>query len=493
MRKIVLISFFILLSIKNYAQFTAMSNDTLKPFGTGGYTLDGLCKTDSFYYVLGGYNNGAWNWNNFILKLDKQGHIVNKNIFDDTLYHHYPFAYNCLEINNNYLVFCEQVSNGIAKGMVTKVNRYSLDTLWTKVIAHPDTAIAIQPNSGQFSELTAIKATPDGGYILTGNYNKDCITGNLRSFLMKIDSMGNVEWRRVYNNIAYVFSIEIAPNGGYSFINKYGGTSLILTDSLGNILLNKAANNYTGRATSGDLKYTGNNNFIVSTPFMFNSDFSHPLFGVNIFKINILTQQILWDKKYILYDNFDCISLHQAMGVETQANGDIIVSGTASRYGHDAVILKLNSNGDSLWCKSYDFHPDPYDCQLNDLIVTDDGGFMGVGFWSDQSGPGWTAWMFKTDANGVLGFDASTTLSIPLISVYPNPATDYTNIKLGNNLSTEASIKVYNPLGKLVLQDKIAIGKQTYKLDLKAFEIGVYFFEVVGEDGVLGSGRFVRE
>ena len=252
-----------------------MFNDTLRPFGSGAYSIDNIQQDDSFYYATGIFAGIKTNNKQqlIILKIDYNGILINKKLLIDSLNTYSGYHYNSLIIKNNKLIQLNIKTDTQNRdlGAIIVLNKYTLDTIWTRTYAHPDTIIA-QTASGVFSALTAIKSTTDGGYILTGNYNKNCTIGNLRSFLMKIDSMGNLEWRRIYSDVSYVFSLELTPNGGFAFVNKFGGTNFVITDSLGNILWRKVANNYIGRATSGDLKYVGNDCFVVSTPFMYNSE-----------------------------------------------------------------------------------------------------------------------------------------------------------------------------------------------------------------------------
>ena len=198
-----------------------------------------------------------------------------------------------------------------------------------------------------------------------------------------------------------------------------------------------------------------------------------------------------------MYNSVECLGLHQAMGVETLSDGSIIVNGTVEKYGTDksAFILKLNANGDSLWTKTYRFtNSNISRSQLNDLMICDDGGFLGVGFYSPQAGAVSSAWMFKTDANGTIGWDTSTPLSASRPKVWPNPATKFVHIEFADKPKQDAELKVYNSLGQLVLQDKIIKGKQTFRLDVRRFPSGVYFFEAVSQkEEVLGRGKFVVE
>jgi len=478
MKQTVIISILIFVYFTSFAQFTTMFTDTIHNYGQ----MNGVCQDDSFYYVIGGINNS-------VLKIDKQGNIVKKRKYSYPGLYFQAFPYNSVVLENNTIVSCGQAKDTSNKvtGIVVCVDKYSLDTLWFRNYQSPDSVGVYQ-----FSENTAIKSVPQGGYIVTGNYHNN-ITGNLRSFLMKIDSVGNVEWRRVYNSYYTFFDIEVAADSGYFVPSGFNGTNALQLvkfnkNGIYEWKVGVTTNNMAGYPIEATLD--GPNYAIVAFNYLY--DVSSYSSAVSVSKVDLNTKSILWEKVYYTYKSFDCISLHQAMGVETLPNGDIIVSGTANRYGHDAVILKLNSNGDSLWCKSYDFEPDTWSCQLNDLIVTDDGGFMGVGFFSDQNS-GWTAWMFKTDANGTIGWDTSTPLSTPEVKVYPNPASEFVNIEFANKLSQDAELKIYNSLGQLVLRNKIIKGKQTCRLDIAHFNSGVYFFEIVSNTVVLGSGKFLVE
>ena len=63
--KIKILIICLLLPISIIAQFSTMFNDTLKPFGSGAYSLDNVQKDDTFYYVTGIFagtltNNQQW-------------------------------------------------------------------------------------------------------------------------------------------------------------------------------------------------------------------------------------------------------------------------------------------------------------------------------------------------------------------------------------------------------------------------------------------------
>jgi hypothetical protein len=494
MKTISIFSLFFFAFVYGQAQF----NDTLKVF-EGSTNFDCICSDDSFYYALGGANNAEPRWNNIIVKLDKNFNIQAKRKFIDTTYNNANYPYNSMLVDGSKVIFCPQISvniNGWAKilSKIVALNKHTLDTIWSVTIVHPDTLIASQGNLHVFSDLTSIKTTLDRGYILTGNYDKNCVSSDKRSFLLKIDSAGNVQWRRTYNEYYTFFDIEIAQDSGYFVPSGLNGTNaiqLVKFDRNGNFEWRTRAmyNPMAGYPLS--LSVYDSQYAFISSYFLYDTDNFY--LGVNVSKVDLSSKALIWEKNFILYKTVESITLHEAMGVEALPDGSIVVSGTLRQYGADnrAFIFKLNSNGDSLWTKTYNFkNTTTARCQLNDLLVCEDDGFLGVGFDYNYSPS--TAWMFKTDANGTIGWE-KTAAELVEAKVYPNPATDYVTIELPENLPQNAELKLYNALGQMVFQRSLNKGEKAIKLDLKGFEIGAYFFEIIGEDGVLGSGKFVKE
>jgi hypothetical protein len=474
-----------------------MNNDTLKITNGSSY-FDGICKDDSFFYAIATVTNNGSDYQSCISKFNYSLNIVSKSIYSDTSWMYGNFPFNSIDNKYNQLIIIPQITNSTytsALSRIMAINKHNLDTIWTKIIQHPDTLIATQPNSGQYSVLTSIKSTPDGGYILTGNYNKNCVSGDMRSFLLKIDSIGNVEWRRTYNEYYTFFDIEIAQDSGYLVPSGLNGTNaiqLVKFDKYGDyewktrVMYNSLAG-YPLSLSIQDSQYA-----ITSSYYLYDTDNFYT--GVNISKVDIYTKTLLWEKDFILYRTVENITLHEAMGVEVLLDGSIIVSGTLRQYGSDnrAFILKLNTNGDSLWTKTYNFrNTTTARCQLNDLMVCEDGGFLGVGYYAPHNS-NMTAWLFKTDANGTIGFEKPVAELVEA-KVFPNPAADFVTIEIPENLPQNAELKLYNALGQLVFQKSLNKGEKAIKLDLRVYKSGVYFFEVVGVDGVLGSGKFVRE
>ncbi len=496
MKKFVLLSVILFIVNISLAQFATMFNDTLRPFGDGAYANRTICTDDSFYYVGGVYYNGTIPVNQyFITKLDNHGNVKNKNTYFDTTVHLHADPYNSMVNCNNKIYVClttENTAQYEIKSKVLAINKHTLDTIWTRTYPHPDTS-SILTNADKFSDLTAIKSTPDSAFILAGNYMS---AGSLRSYLMKIDSLGDVLWTKTYSNYSGFYDIGISPDSSFYLpCTRNNMPKLIKVDKSGLYKWEVGFNSNSNPSYPISVSAINSVYVVVSSSYWY--DLTNNLRGVTVSKINTITKSLSWEKNYILFHNFTGITLHQAMGVETLSDGSIIVSGTVSKTGADrnGVILKLNSNGDSLWTKTYHFgNPNYDDCQLNDLIVTDDGGFMGVGFiWSQVPNQNDVAWMFKTDKNGVVGFEASASLSIQKLKVWPNPASDYTKITIGQALNETSEIIIYNSLEQIVETISVHKQQQEIEINLHDFKVGLYYLELRTVNKIIGTGKLIKE
>jgi hypothetical protein len=424
--------------------------------------------------------------------MDNQGNELLKTTYFDTTVDYHADPYNSMVINKNELITClimDNVSQYEVKSKVISVDKHTLDTLWTKTYPHPDTA-SIMSSADKYSTLTAIKATPDNSYILTGNY---MTAGNERSYLMKIDSVGNILWTKTYNSYYTFFSLQIAPDSGFYIPCTYNGYMLkiLKVDKNGNYKWDENINSNPNPTYPLAVALQQNGNIAVTSSFWY--DLTNNLRGITVSSINPITKSLVWEKNYILYENLAGITLHQAMGLEILPDGSFIVSGTVQKDGgRKGFIFKLNSNGDSLWTKTYDFgtHYNNNDrCQLNDLISTDDGGFFGVGFFWDKTSND-VAWMFKTDANSIVGFENSKFES-SMFNAYPNPATDFVKIEFNSQKSNILNYKIYNSQGKMVLSEIVLTNDFT--VNIKDFASGVYFIEATTSSGERVVEKFVKE
>jgi len=77
------------------------------------------------------------------------------------------------------------------------------------------------------------------------------------------------------------------------------------------------------------------------------------------------------------------------------------------------------------------------------------------------------------------------------ISIFPNPAHNYLNINLNNNLSS-SKINIYNILGKSVYKTQMN-AKETFKtIDVSALPDGLYFLEILSNSSKLTKKIIIK-
>lgn len=80
------------------------------------------------------------------------------------------------------------------------------DTLWTSVIGGND-----------FEEALSVQQTADGGYIIAGS-TASFGAGQLDAFLVKTDSLGNVEWQKTYGGSGYDEGRRVIVNNSNEYV-----------------------------------------------------------------------------------------------------------------------------------------------------------------------------------------------------------------------------------------------------------------------------------
>ena len=79
-----------------------------------------------------------------------------------------------------------------------------------------------------------------------------------------------------------------------------------------------------------------------------------------------------------------------------------------------------------------------------------------------------------------------------IFSLYPNPFSQQAILKFNNPGSIKFSFYIYNAQGALVQTTK-NIFSDSFVIDRKNLDSGLYFFQLVTEKGEINSGRFTIE
>lgn len=198
---------------------------------------------------------------------------------------------------------------------------------------------------GQYSDIgSGIKQTPDGGYIVVGNTSSNDGDVGPRDYLwsdawvLKLDKNGDIEWKKTYGG----------SDSDYI-------TDVVLTEDNGYILAG-----YTS-SDDGDVPQNKGSRDIW------------------VLKINRFGT-IVWSKTYGGKDMDQTTSMDK-----TKDGGVIIAAKTRSSFGGsnynngvwDYVILKLDSKGEQQWLKTYGGSESDIPTSI---IERKDGGYVVVGY-----------------------------------------------------------------------------------------------------------------
>jgi hypothetical protein len=473
--------------------------------------IDVMAKSENNIYI-GGYSYSNYlTYRTYLAKTDEFGNKINEQIIGSDSIIFYPGVGNSMIVEkDSNIIVVGRTYYKQWNGFVIKLDK-NMDTLWLKNYTFPDSLInyAYDPPRHSFEAITQ---TLDGDYMIMGSYLLDSNYYYIRTYLIKIDKNGNVLWRKLYPNLLTSFDIAATSDSGFVFTaarNGYWGSFICKTDKNGDIdWFTKQIN--TRYLTCYDL--TVNNDKIVSVvPFEYsgNSDPYEFLFGLNITKTNSISGQIIWTKQYIPMITVQNPTLHQHIEVEVDQYDNIIIAatGTALNYDSSAVsykgfLMKLNSNGDSLWSHFYDWG-NFFDrhAQFNDLVLTDDGGILAGGFWNPPYlNYNQGAWLVKTDSMGIapgmftVGVEEEELIIKKYqLKMYPNPTSDIINLSLQENPRDDLQLEVYNISGQLVFEKQLPAFEKEQRINIQHLQSGVYLVKLMSENQVVYSGKIIKE
>ncbi len=281
----------------------------------------------------------------------------------------------------------------------------------------------------------AVKQTQDGGYLLAGTVsstNGD-VSGNhgMQDFwVLKLDANGNLQWQKCYggssNEIAYVLALTsdhgcvvagttYSSDGDVTGNHSTGDYWIIKIDSVGNLQWQKA---YGGSAFdfAHAIAASDDGGYIVSGYGRSNDgDVSCTVYGQEdlwILKLNH-SGNIVWQKSY------GGTGGEGASAIEQTSDGGYIVNGithssnvdvTDSHGEHEAWVVKIDSAGNLQWKECLG----GIDTENgNDIYQTTDGGFILAVSADSQDGNltvnhgGHDFWIVKITSTGSIEWQKS--------------------------------------------------------------------------------------
>ena len=409
------------------------------------------------------------------------------------------------------------------------------DTLWSRLIG-----------GSQGLSARSIIRCANGGYIIAGNdENLD------KAFLLKISPNGDSLWLHRYGGTGANNARSAAEDGNGNIIfvgetTSFGSVGadvyLVKTDSLGGEIW---SDHYGGSSAQvGEEIILSNDGCYVVTGWSLSN--SPDSIGVLLMKIDTLGS-VIWEKYYGGYncaaysliatpDSGFAVLGHNAdfaggVGwqywlLKTDSNGDTlwtrtyggesedwalsidnadstgyILCGYTYSYGageSDAYLIRTDLNGDTLWTRTYG---SPYNDWGYCIKNTVDGGFIFTGFTGFGQRD---VFLVKTDGNGYITGIHDGSQAIPSrdrirVSCYPNPFARWANIAIDAEKPGRYALSVFNVQGQLVrkvFDGHLTAGVSRVEWDGRdetgaRVKSGVYFGRLADRTFVLGTARMV--
>ncbi|RLF37596.1 MAG: hypothetical protein DRN03_02055 [Thermoplasmata archaeon] len=298
-----------------------------------------ILKTRDGYLLTGYYIGKDYDFDAFLLKIDKEGNEIWNKTYGGCKE---DIGYKIIEVEDGYIVggYTESYGNGGADFWIIKVDKDGRE-IWNKTYG------------GKRSDFGKdIIKTSDDGYIMVGETETFDLRGDV--WVVKLDSQGNEVWNRTYGTWGKSEGASriLETEDGYivsGFTSSYGNGGwdiwLIKIDREGNEIWNKTYG-YWDMEWSYDLLKVSDGYLIMgettSTPTGWND--------ILLIKVDKNGKEV-WSRRY------------GEKGVEIghdikETKDGFIIAGTTDSYTlsvgiFDIWLLKIDKEGNEIWNKTF--------------------------------------------------------------------------------------------------------------------------------------------
>lgn len=453
---------------------------------------------------------------------NNQGELVHKRI----LYHEdingsmVFFGSRLLtNIDGNFLYNTIVAENEISKSIIIEIDSEDGSILRHRVYNHPN-------NSDDYILPGWIAFTDQESHNLIIE-NEIEIDGKIRSYILIIDPDFNILKEIIVDDNGrnnYPFFIELEPDStiilvGESWkrndvnsitevkpflmeVNLYGE---ILSFTLGegintNTVLFSPSNSYNVLKDSNDNWIISANSLVpiascfgcyYHLPFSFSYSRDFSVFNWATSLSDDVSDQA---QKHALF----------ASEIDYTYRSIFITGSKLNAEERNAYIVKLDSNGDSIWTRhliplSWDSSEIAW-AHLRDIEMTSDGSFLAVGYASNLQEGLWRSWIIHLDSNGcfvpgcqnIVSTADNKGLSKKYFNVYPNPTSSFLGLTPNTEFKTSVLVSLLDMNGVFVhsLHFDSRMGYQ-YLIDISALPGGMYILNISTDGQMLQSEKII--
>jgi hypothetical protein len=413
----------------------------------------------------------------------------------------------------------DAINTGVIKRknnkMVIAWSMYDLDSFNYALVFYDNLGIEEQLviDSKKFSYLyiTDIQETHDHGFILTGIVQElpNNQGGSEDVVLIRTDSLGNELWFKTPGGAGQQqgYSVAVCDDGGFIVAALDGKEVWIIrTDSMGTMLWERFyGSTVWGNAGPQRILQTRDGGYI------FASGWGTDDFGINdwVYRPWIQKLDAQGDSLWSWFSNTNAYEGYESYitDIIQQNDGSFIAVGqeptvnpidSSLQYKKQGMILKLTSEGDSVWQHHY-YHPQASNKDASHYLYrvrpTTDGGYVAAGYLALPDTGTQDSWVIKVDSNGCLTPNCLVT-GLPQIqrqnhlevTVYPNPTSGTIHLELPQGMAMYR-IVVLSLNGKHLYAQNTTYQKNvTLQLDKPP---GVYFVQVWEKDQLIFEEKVI--
>ncbi len=387
--------------------------------------ISDIITVDSVSYAALFPHSKSYGGHNFsVVGIDNSGNMVweKEKFADDSINSSYLRCNILRRGENKYYCFAKTSGSPSGTGKFSLIimdtnfnNKYIKDTI------------------GFYDYIGEIQEYTNGDFYFVGQLY-DSVNQKLVANVAKTDSIGNVIWNKVVNQVSYsaMLRIIIASDGNLVVGGRQGGGDyeqwqLAKMDTSGNVIWQHT---YGRSGRYPDANITGllenfDGNYLISGLYPAVSiDNGYEFYYDGCLRKISADGEQLWEKRLRTYSiNLNSGKTYLENGICSIiiSDGYIYVLGTENKeylQWYNSYLMKMDFDGNILWKRVY-YGENAYNCEqhLESFDRTPDGGFImgGYGKYANIGyQPSQQPWIVKTDS---LGVDGLTTASLPELNV----------------------------------------------------------------------------